>query len=1271
MEQAEKMKVVFTGGGTGGHVYPNIAIYEAIKERSPDSSFLYIGTKKGAENRIVKNISQPIAFVDVLAKGIPQKIKSFQTIIALIYIFLGAVKSYFVLRKFRPDIIIGSGGYVAAPVLLAASLLKIRVFIHEQNAVPGRLNRSIARFARRIGVSFSSTASYFPQDKVVFTGYPLRKSIRYSKGEDIKKKYKIPPKNKVVFIFGGSGGARTINNAVAEIIPMLLATDNLTVILSTGRGYSREYKAYDDTVKIFQDIGIPPEIEGKLIVREYFDNIDEIYSITDLVVSRAGAGTIKEITTLGLPSILIPKIDLPGDHQILNAREVEKIGGTKIVYESVIYRDNKQIIYVPEVDLFKTIRENLFDTNTLFNMRKNLKQVEKQNSTELILKELEQLVKGKEKAEETQIKVFYLQSQEDEQSIELIFDATTLGNSYLCDVYLEGDENDKNFLIELKTFKEKNKADEKIIVRRIKGDVMVDQQPVEKWTEIKEDSKLEIAGSRRTYILKSYFEKVQKAHSQKTTITKVLGSSVGILFSRIGGFFREVFIAAYFGAGTATDIFSVGLTIAYLMRRIVAENALENAFLPIFSRLFHRTARKKTWEAASSIVNFTLILSLLFTFLLIIFTPVIIKNLFPGFVSKGIADEAILMTRLILPYLFLVTIAAIMTTYLKAFDRFGIAETSAIFFSIGTIIGILIFYTKSAPGMYSLAYGVLMGGFMQILFLLPFMFKLFKNKSLEFSYKPVINPASPVNKKYYFQLAPISLDVILTKISEIVSKMLASYLKAGAIAFLHFSLTIFQLPFAIISQAISSVVLKEFSDQVALFDKSKARQLFIDGIKINLFLLTPLSILMIGLAEPIVSVLFERGNFDQANVVNTAYALKFYSIGLIGWGIHSLTVRIFSARIDNKTSMILNFFMLLVNVGLSIWLVNTSLTFAGLALATSLSFLIFAFIRVMVLKIKLEREEISIKKTDILLSFTKTLVATVIMVIVLVESKYVFTELEFKSKLVGNLFLLFSLTFIAISVYLLTSLLLKNTELLIFKRKIRKKETDMPVSMLSPFQFLEKISKNSDAYKDDYFYKINIYTSSSRWEIRNIGIKLIGLFKDTGKVNYLKDLLKSEKENGFIKRNALNSLVQLNAWNPELKALQRHLLEDPYYEVRVAAILYLAKCGTANDYNEYKELLHQRLKKRTCTIEEQLAWLKLAAKLGSKDELNLLSDFYLSSNSLIREELLELLYNFHRRKLLSTDELKDQVGKILITSNHLNPEFKLKSIIKKIYKEIE
>lgn len=725
----ENMRVVFTGGGTGGHVYPNIAIYEAIKEKYPQSSVLYIGTKQGAESRIVKNISQPIDFISVLSKGIPMRIKSFKTLIALLYIFLGAIKSYFVLKKFKPDIIIGSGGYVAAPVLIAASILKLKVFVHEQNAVPGRLNRFIARFANRIGVSFASTADFFPRDKVTVTGYPLRKSIVFQSDENIKKKYGIPEKNKVVFVFGGSGGAKTINNAVAEMVPGLLAVDGLTVILSTGRGYSKEYRAYEDTINILKQIGVPSEIDGKLIIREYFDNIDEIYSISDLIISRAGAGTIKEITTLGIPSILIPKINLPGDHQILNAREVEKIGGARIVYEEVLYQDNKRTIYIPENKLLSMIKDVLFDSELLFSMKKNLKEIERQNSGELILEDIEQIIRGKVTTEDKQIKVYYLQSQVTEKSIELIFDNTTVGNSFLADAYVE--DAGEPTLLEIKKFDAKSK----IMVRRIRGQVLLNKNNIDKLVEMKEGDEINIG--KDTFTLKSYMEKVQKVGLEKSTSSNIIGSSLGIITSRLGGFLREVIIAAYFGASRAMDIFAVGLSVSNIMRRVVAENALENAFLPVFLRLFHRSSRKKTWEAASSIVNFTVLLSIIFTLLGILFAPLIVQTFFPSLAQK----ETVSMVQLMIPYLFLVTLAAVMATYLKAFNRFGIAEASAIFFSIGTVMGVIIFHSKW--GMYSLAVGVLMGGGLQILILLPFITKIFKTPSLEFSYRPIIKFSSP------------------------------------------------------------------------------------------------------------------------------------------------------------------------------------------------------------------------------------------------------------------------------------------------------------------------------------------------------------------------------------------------------------------------------------------------------------------------------------------------------------------------------------------------
>ncbi len=1257
----EKIKVVFTGGGTGGHVYPNIAIYETLKEAYPGASFLYVGTRKGAESRIVKNIPQPIDFREVWSKGIPQNIRSLKTLIALFYIFIGAVQSYFILRRFKPDIIVGSGGYVAAPVLLAASMLKLKVFIHEQNAVPGRLNRAVARFATRVGVSFSSTAAYFPEDKVMVTGYPLRQAIRIKKDDDvdIKAKYKIPEKNKVIFIFGGSGGAKTINTSVAELVPMLMGMDDLTLILATGRGYSKEYKAYEDTVRILENNGVPSDIEGRLIIREYFDNIDEIYSIADLVISRAGAGTIKEITTMGLPSILIPKINLPGDHQILNAREVQRIGGASIVYESVKLIDNQRTIFVPETALLEEIKKTLDDGDTLFNMRKNLRQLEKKNSTDLILNELEQILKGREKSEAEQLKIFYLQSEESEKNIELVFDSTTVGNSTWSDVYLELGEEDVE--VEIKTLDK----GEKIILRRKRGLVRVDGDDITHWCEINEDSHLELGN--RVFVLKSYLEKVEKVQLEKSTTANILGSSFGIMVSRFGGLIREVVIGFYFGTSRATDIFSVGLTIANFMRRIVAENALENAFLPIFSRLFHRTSRKKTWEAASSIINFTLLLSALFTLLGFILAPLLINYLFPGLEAKGQSQDAIAMARIMMPYLFLVTVSAVMGTYLKAFNRFGLAEGASIFFSVGTVAGIVLFY--SLAGLHSLAYGVLLGGLMQVLFMFPFLSRLLRMKTLQYTHKPIIDFDSSINKKYYSQLGPISLDVIFSKAAEVVGKALASKLPTGCISYLHYSMTIYRLPFAIISQAINTVILKEFSDQIAVFDKNRAKRLFVDGIKTNIFLLTPISILMIILAEPVVSILLQRGSFDADSVYHTARALKFYSIGLIGWGIQALTSRIFSARMDIKTSMVLNLFMLLVNVGLCFLLVNTPLGYAGLALATSAAFLSFAIIRVVVLKRKLGREGIMVSGGELVPPVLKTLTAALFMTISLVSARLIFGRIDFNSQLMGNLVNVISLSFIGISIYLLTSMMLKNTELLMFRRVKRFKASRVPVSMLSPFGFLDKVSRAVDQYKEDFFYKIDIYLSSPGWEVRNVGIKLIGLFKDKGKADYLYNLLKAGKENGFIRRNALHSLGRLNVWNSDIKKLLMELLKDGYFEVRVAALNYLTQGSTVKDYDSYRDLVHRRMKK--ATIEEQLAFMRLIARVGDIGELPRLERYFLSGNSLIREELLQLLHGFYRRKLLSADEVRGYIKKILITSNNMEPEFKLKAIIKKIYKEIE
>ena len=1258
-------KIVFTGGGTGGHVYPNIAIYEALREKYPESTFLYLGTKKGAEYKIISNHTHNINFTPIISKGLPIKIKSLKTIISLIYIFFGFLKSIFVLKKFKPDIIIGSGGYVAAPVLFAAALLKFKVFIHEQNAVPGRLNLFIAKFANRIGVSFKSTLDLFPSNKGVYTGYPLRKSIskKNENPEIIKKKYDIPVNNKVLFVFGGSGGAKTINKVMAEILPMLLSQKKLTIIFSTGRGYSKSYKAYDDTIELLSSINIPTDIKGQLIIKEYFENIDEIYLISDLIVCRAGAGTIKEITSMCKPSILIPKINLPGDHQILNAKEIEQTGGAEIIYEDIYIKDNIKEIYITPEPLFNKIKELIFSKNKLSYIRSVLNKTKTINSSSLIINEIEKIISEKN-IKKKKLKIFYIQSLFDEKSYEMVFNSTSFGNSFLSDHNLG--HFLKNIYFEIKI----DNSTKKMLIRRLKGNILLNDKNVEKWNEIKEKDIISVMDendNKYQFTLSSYDEEIVISNDNRSMASKIRGSSLGIIVSRIGGFLREVVTAAVFGAGKIMDVFSVGLTLSNLIRRIVAENAMDNIFLPIFSRMLHRSSKKNLWTAASSIVNVTLLISVLFTIFGIIFTPELIKTFFPGLIEKGLLKETVNMTRLLFPYLILVTIAAILSSYLKAFNKYGTAEASMIFYSVGIVSSILLL--NSQIGLYSLATGVLFGGILQIFFLYPFTAGILRRKSLEFTYKPVFNFSSPINKRYYSQLWPISIDVLLARLSEIIDQFIASGLSTGTLSYIYYSKTIFRLPFAIISQGINTVILKEFSDRIALFDKDKAKKLFIDGIKTNVFLLMPISILMFLLSEQIVSVLLERFSFTASAVLYTSQALKAYSIGLVGWGVYSLTTRIFSARIDIKTSMILNAIMITTNISLCFYLVSTPLGFVGLALATSISFLLFSFIRIIVLKYKLKNEQIFVSSKELIQSISKTLLSSIIMTIVLIESKIIFSKLAFTSKLASNLILLISSSLIGFSVYFLSSIILRNTEILILKKKKPKQSKNIPLNFLSPFGFLSSISKKPDKYKDEYNYKVNVYTTSSNWEIQNVGIKLIGLFKDLSKSDYLLNIISSKRNNNFIKRNAIKSLSQLGVWDDRIKVLIISLLSNTYYEVRIAAINFLKENMPEKEYSLYKKIMKKKLFKTR--IEEKIAYIQFVSKFGHIDDLDLLKRYYLHSNSLLREEILTLLLNFYKRKILKSDEVKKHINLILITSNHMRAEFKLKQLIRIIYREIE
>jgi UDP-N-acetylglucosamine--N-acetylmuramyl-(pentapeptide) pyrophosphoryl-undecaprenol N-acetylglucosamine transferase len=335
-------RVLLTGGGTAGHVNPALAIGSIFAEA--ETRFLFVGVRGRVEEEVVPREGIPIKFVR--ASGFPGGISS-----ALVTFFLnlmiGTTQSLFILLGFRPDIIIGTGGYVSAPIIVAAALLRkirlinTRVFMHEQNAVPGKLNRLMGRFAHQVFVTFPETLPCFPGNGVL-VGYPLRKRIAKVGRDEARRKisFKIPEGRKIVFVFGGSQGSRTMNRALVDALSYLLPyRDSLFVIHGVGLLKSAEYDAASDTearLRRYYSEDQLRNIEQFYLYRPFFHDIENLYALSDLVVSRGGAGSLNEISSMGLPALIIPKPNLPGDHQVMNARSMERAGGAEILYEQVV-----------------------------------------------------------------------------------------------------------------------------------------------------------------------------------------------------------------------------------------------------------------------------------------------------------------------------------------------------------------------------------------------------------------------------------------------------------------------------------------------------------------------------------------------------------------------------------------------------------------------------------------------------------------------------------------------------------------------------------------------------------------------------------------------------------------------------------------------------------------------------------------------------------------------------------------------------------------------
>ncbi|MDD3044705.1 MAG: glycosyltransferase, partial [Candidatus Delongbacteria bacterium] len=365
------MKYILTGGGTGGHVYPALAIAEQIKKNEPDAEFLYLGTKDHIEAKIVPAKGYKMKFIR--STGMPGRKLSFSMIKFALSVFAGTLKSIFIVLAYKPDMIIGSGGFVSAPPIFAGHILrklklsKTKMFLHEANAEAGKLVKFAGPMCDGVGVSYMISLKDFPVNGK-FVGYPVREEFFNGSKDESRQKLGIEPGKFVVFAVGGSQGARTINRAVADSLLYLKGTKDLLIFHVTGRG-TGEYNGILDTIKRLEKNSLKESELGFYKRLDYAENIKDYYFAADLIITRGG-GTINEIAVCGTPSLIIPKANLSGDHQVMNAISMKNSGAADIIYEEVMPEGEKLLIKVEGRILSDRIKHYMDNCSYLTRMSK-------------------------------------------------------------------------------------------------------------------------------------------------------------------------------------------------------------------------------------------------------------------------------------------------------------------------------------------------------------------------------------------------------------------------------------------------------------------------------------------------------------------------------------------------------------------------------------------------------------------------------------------------------------------------------------------------------------------------------------------------------------------------------------------------------------------------------------------------------------------------------------------------------------------------------------
>lgn len=365
-----KPRFIISGGGTGGHIYPAIAIANELKLRFPDCEILFVGAKDKMEMQKVPQAGYEIEGLWI--SGIQRKL-TLENLKFPFKFLSSLLKSRKIIKKFNPDVVIGTGGFASGSVVQVAQSMKIPTLIQEQNSYPGITNKVLSKKANTICVAYDGLDKFFPKEKIVFTGNPVRQDLLNVEENrpDAIKHFDLDPNKRTLLVLGGSLGARRINQLIEKELDFIVNQD-VQIIWQCGKFYYEEYKKYDSSTQ-------HPTLNTQVL--SFIDRMDLVYAAADIIISRAGASSVSELSIVGKPTIFIPSPNVAEDHQTKNAGAISDKNGAVLIKES-------------ELDIrFEDVFSEIVNNEELQKeLSENIKELAKPNATKDIVDEVVKLL---------------------------------------------------------------------------------------------------------------------------------------------------------------------------------------------------------------------------------------------------------------------------------------------------------------------------------------------------------------------------------------------------------------------------------------------------------------------------------------------------------------------------------------------------------------------------------------------------------------------------------------------------------------------------------------------------------------------------------------------------------------------------------------------------------------------------------------------------------------------------------------------------------------